>query len=209
MESSGMELVNRRFAGMLRRAGGRALRRGAAFLARCLVPLLLAILLTPSVAVAAGLTDFDYRYLKAEFGLARESFTLSNVSAEDAAKLHQLINDPKAKADPRRRNLNVADYLFDVEMRTCQAWELAHSTHPCPQVSDERLKPGWAIAERSCIACHLTGTTAAPSFFKLAQSGTIDEARLAAALKSGHQMSPITLAPQQLQDLARYINSLR
>jgi hypothetical protein len=205
MEGSEMESVTGRLAGMLRRVGGRALNRGA----RCLVPLLLTILLTPSLAAAAGLTDSDYRYLKAEFGLARDSFTLSNVSAGDAAKLHQLINAPKAKAGPRRRDLDVADYLFDVEMRTCQAWELAHSTHPCPQVSDERLKPGWEIAEQNCIACHLTGTTAAPSFFKLAQSGTIDEARLAAALKSGHQMSPIILAPRQLQDLARYINSLR
>jgi len=144
-----------------------------------------------------------------EFGLAQDSFTLSNVGAEDAAKLHQLINEAKAKADFKRRNLDVADYLFDVEMRTCQAWEVAHSTHPCPQVSDQRLKPGWEIAEQNCVACHLTGTTTAPSFFKLAQSGKIDEAQLASTLKSGHQMSPITLAPQQLQDLARYINSLR
>lgn len=204
-----MDWVNGRCTGMLRRAGDRTLRRGAVVMARCLAPLLLAILLTPGLAAAAGLTDSDYRYLKAEFGVAGDSFTLSNVSAEDAAKLHQLINESRAKAGFKRRNLDVADYLFDVEMRTCQAWELAHSTHPCPQVSDERLKPGWEIAEQNCIACHLTGTTTAPSFFKLAQSGTIDEARLAAALKSGHQMSPITLAPQQLQDLARYINSLR
>jgi hypothetical protein len=209
MERSEMESLSRRLAGMLRRVAGRSLRCGAAVMAKRFMPLLLAVLLTPALAAAAGLTESDYRYLKAEFGLARDSFTLRNVSAEDASKLHALINDKTAKAGLRRRDLNVADYLFDVEMRTCQAWELAHSTHPCPQVSDERLKPGWEIAERNCIACHLTGTTTAPSFFKLAQTGTIDEARLAAALKSGHQMSPIALAPQQLQDLARYINSLR
>jgi hypothetical protein len=108
MEGSEMESVTGRLAGMLRRVGGRALSRGA----RCLVPLLLTILLTPSLAAAAGLTDSDYRYLKAEFVLARDSFTLSNVSADDAAKLHQLINAPKAKAGPRRRDLDVADYSF-------------------------------------------------------------------------------------------------
>jgi hypothetical protein len=76
-------------------------------------------------------------------------------------------------------------------------------------VTDERLKPGWQIAERQCIACHLTGTTTAPSFFRLARSGTVDEKRLEDALSSGHAMSPITLDPQQLRDLAFYINSLR
>ena len=172
---------------------------------------LLFVLLTaaPALAAAAGLTDPDYRYLKKEFGLARDSFTLTNIAGEDAARLHALINDPDAKEFPQRRDLNVADYLFDVEMRTCQAWQLAHAARSCPQVTDARLKPGWEIAERNCIACHLTGTTDAPSFYKLAQSGPVDGRRLAAALQSGHQMSPISLGSEALQQLALYINSLR
>jgi hypothetical protein len=158
---------------------------------------------------AAGLTPTDDRYLKAEFGVARDGFVLANIGAADAAKLHELINDPDAKEYPQRRDLNVADYLFDVEMRTCQSWQLAHAARSCPMVTDERLRPGWEIAERNCVACHLTGTTDAPSFFKLAQRGPVTVERLAAALASGHQMSPITLGPQELAALALYINALR
>jgi hypothetical protein len=175
--------------------------------AGCLVLALL--LAAPCLASAAGLSDADYRYLKAQFGLARDGFTLTNIAAADAEKLHALINDREDKEFPRRRELNVADYLFDTEMRTCQAWQLAHASSSCPQVTDPAAKPGWQIAERNCIACHLTGTTDAPSFFKLAQSGPVSEQRLAAALHSGHQMSPISLGSQELEELARYINSLR
>ncbi|HUH86085.1 MAG TPA: hypothetical protein VLX85_15860 [Stellaceae bacterium] len=171
--------------------------------------LLALILAMPGLASAAGLTDADYRYLKAEFGVAKDSFVLRNISAADAAKLHDAISGALAKEFPQGRIYDTADLLFDVEMRTCEAWQLAHAATSCPQVTDERLEPGWEIAERNCIACHLTGTTDAPSFFKLVQHGPIDEGRLAAALRSGHPMSPITLAPQQVQDLARYINSLR
>lgn len=178
-------------------------RRSAALLVLAL------LLATPCLAAAAGLDEADYRYLKAQFGLAKDGFTLTNIAPADAEKLHALINDREDKAFPRRRDLNVADYLFDTEMRTCQAWQLAHASSSCPQVTDPALKPGWQIAERNCIACHLTGTSDAPSFFKLAQSGPVTEERLAAALHGGHQMSPISLSSQELQELARYINSLR
>ncbi len=161
------------------------------------------------LAVAAGLTEADYRYLKREFGLARDSFTLSNISPADAAKLHELIHDPAFQEHPIGRDLNVGDYLYTAEMRTCQAWQLAHGNQACPQVTDQNLAPGWRIAERNCNACHLTGTADAPSFFKLAQRGTVDDQQLATALRSGHRMSPITLDPPELQALARYINSLR
>ncbi|MGO8921104.1 MAG: c-type cytochrome [Stellaceae bacterium] len=163
----------------------------------------------PAIAAGGGLGESDYRYLKAGFGLGKDSFTLSNIAAEDAARLHELITDPAFKDYPKVRERSVGDYLFGVELRTCQSWELAHAGAACPQVGDARLRPGWEIAERNCIACHLTGTTAAPSFFKLAQSGTVDEKRLADALAGGHQMSPITLGAEQLRDLALYINSLR
>lgn len=166
------------------------------------------LLAAPGLAAAAGLSEADYRYLKTRFGLAQDGFVLTNIAPADAARLHVLINDPEDKEFPRRRELNVGDYLFDTEMRTCQAWQLAHGASSCPQVSDPGLKPGWEIAERSCIACHLTGTTDAPSFFKLAQKGSVTEERLATALRSGHRMSPISLAPDELQQLARYINSL-
>jgi len=160
-----------------------------------------------ALAAGVGLTTADYRYLKAEFGLGADSFTFQNISADDAARLHQLINERAVVGTSRY--YNVADYLFDVELRTCQNWQLTHGNQTCPQVTDPNAVAGWQVAERYCIACHLTGTTSAPSFFKLAQRGPIQEDRLATALRSGHQMSPMALAPEELQALARYINSLR
>jgi mono/diheme cytochrome c family protein len=184
-------------------------RRGRGIVGLTAGVAMLVLAAMPSLAAAAGLTEADYRYLATEFGLGKDSFALTNMTASDAARLHDVISGPAAKEFPQSQPFNVADVLFDVEMRTCQAWQLAHAARTCPQVGDERLVPGWEIAERNCIACHLTGTTDAPSFFKLVQSGPVNEDRLAAALRSGHKMSPITFEPQQLQDLARYINSLR
>ena len=163
----------------------------------------------PALAAASGLGEGDYRYLQTNFGVGKDSFTLSNVGAEDAARLHELINDPAFKDYAKSRERSVGDYLFGVVMRTCQNWQLTHAGGSCPEVTDARLEPGWLVAERNCIACHLTGTTAAPSFFRLAQSGTVTEKRLADALAGGHQMSPITLSAEQLRNLALYINSLR
>lgn len=167
------------------------------------------VLAATAAASAAGLVDSDYRYLQAGFGVHKDSFTLRNITAEDAARLHQLITDPVFKDYPKSRERSVGDYLFNVELRTCQSWQLAHAGATCPEVTDARLQPGWEIAERNCIACHLTGTTAAPSFFRLAQAGAVDDKRLGTALAGGHQMSPITLSAEQLRDLALYINSLR
>lgn len=87
--------------------------------------LLAVILAIPGLASAAGLTDADYRYLKTEFGLARDSFALRDISAADAAKLHDAISGPLAKEFPQGRIYDTADLLFDVEMRTCQVWQLA------------------------------------------------------------------------------------
>ena len=164
--------------------------------------------LAPAGASDADLSKRDYRYLQTEFGVGKGSFTLTNVSADDAARLHDVINNRAFKDNPAGIKLNVADALFTVVIRTCESWELAHGGAVCPMVSDERLKPGWSIAEHKCIMCHLTGTTLAPSFFEMTKSGALDEKRLAEALDSGHEMSPITLPPQQVHDLALYINSL-
>lgn len=160
-------------------------------------------------AAAAGLSDGDYRYLKSEFGFARDGFVLANIDAAEQARLHDLINDPNAKGYPQIRNLNVADYLFNATMRTCQSWQLAHRGQDCPVVTDARAKPGWDVAQRNCNACHLTGTTDAPSFYKLSLRSGWTADKLAAAIASGHTMSPISLEPQQIQDLANYIASLK
>jgi len=171
--------------------------------------LLVLLLAATAPALAAGLGESDYRYLQAGFGFRKDGFTLSNIAPEDAARLHELIADPAFNDRPKSRALTVGDYLFGAAMRACQNWQLSHAGAACPEVTDPRLRPGWEIAERNCIACHLTGTTVAPSFFAMAQSGAVDDKRFAAALAAGHQMSPITLSAEQLRDLALYVNSLR
>lgn len=133
---------------------------------------------------------------------------MRNIAGDDAAQLHALITDAAFKDHPSSRERSVGDYLFQVVLRTCQGWQLSHPGATCPVVGDKHLQPGWEVAERNCIACHLTGTTAAPSFFTLAQSGKVTEKRLTDALAGGHQMSPISLSAEQLRDLALYINSL-
>lgn len=189
---------------------GRAPSLRACRLPAGLIPALLAFLLAAvAPAAAAGLGESDYRYLQAEFGFRKDGFSLSNIAAEDAARLHELIADPAFNDHPKSRALSVGDYLFGAAMRACQNWQLGHAGATCPQVTDPRLRPGWEIAERDCIACHLTGTTAARSFYKMAQSGMTDDKQLAVALAGGHRMSPITLSAEQLHDLALYINSLR
>ncbi|HUK07421.1 MAG TPA: cytochrome c [Stellaceae bacterium] len=160
-----------------------------------------------ALATTPALTEADYRYLKAEFGLGVDSFTLRNISAEDGTSLHRIIN--RRPASWGNRDLNVASYLFDVELRTCQAWELTHGKQPCPMVDDPSAIPGWEVAELRCVACHLTGTTTAPSFFKMTKSRPIDEQQVATALRGVHEMAPMTLSPEEVQALVRYINSLR
>jgi hypothetical protein len=150
------------------------------------------ISLTAGVVVRQALTDSDYLYLRAEFGLAKNSFTMKTIGADEQAKLHELINDPTRKDRPKSRDVNVADYLFDVRMRTCQSWQLSHPGQDCFEVTDDAARPGWRIADRQCNACHLTGTTDAPSFFKLAQRDRWNEQKLADILATGHAMSPIT-----------------
>jgi len=165
------------------------------------------LLALSALAATSGLTEADYHYLKAEFGLGADSFTFRNISAEDAASLHRIIN--RRAASWGNRDLNVASYLFDVELRTCQAWELTHGKQPCPMVDDPSAIPGWEVAELRCVACHLTGTTTAPSFFQMTKSRPIDEQQVATALRTVHEMAPMTLSPEEVQALVRYINSLR
>ena len=71
------------------------------------------------------------------------------------------------------------------------------------------VQQGHAVADRACNACHLKGTIEAPSFAALAKRGTVTEAGLGDALGHGHEMSPITLLPEERRALAAYINSLK
>jgi len=106
------------------------------------------------------------------------------------------------------RHDNVADRLFSIHMRECQTWAQSHPEQDCPPVADKEAEPGHQIANRECSACHLFGTTAAPSFYQLARQGGWTAEKLGNALKQGHQMSPMRLEPDQVGELATYIESL-
>lgn len=161
-------------------------------------------------ASAAGLTDGDYGYLQETYGIGRESAGIAGLGPGEAARLHELINEAAFKAHPLIRDDNVARYLYEVE--TCATWQPTHPGEACPRVfhsPNPAVQHGYAIADRSCHACHLTGTTSAPSFYKLSRMGGWSEARLAEAISHGHAMSPITLQADEIRDLAAYIASLK
>jgi len=176
------------------------------------IPPLIALCLAlffAGTAYAAGLTRADYRYLKSEFGLEQSDELFANMTPGDASGLHDLINDPAWRDYKGVRHDNIADRLFGIHMRECQAWALSHSGQECPPVANQKAEPGHQIANRECSACHLFGTTVAPSFYKLAKQGGWTAEKLANALKQGHQMSPMILQSAQLRDLATYIESLK
>lgn len=161
-------------------------------------------------AGAAELTDSDYAYLHDNYGLGRDSGGLAGLQPEEAARLHALINDPDYRSRPAVRDDNVARYLYEVE--TCVTWKPPQEGAPCPRAfrsSDPAVAHGYQLAERNCLFCHLTGTTVAPSFYKLSRRGGWDATRIAQAISHGHAMSPITLQPDEIRDLAAYISALK
>jgi cytochrome c5 len=175
-------------------------------------PVMIAVIVALSVfagsAMATDLTARDFTYLKAHWGLGRDSPVARAMSPAQRARLHDLINDPGFKGYPLTIEHNVADYLFQIE--TCFDWVASHSAaEPCPVAAALPRSPGRTVADQYCNACHLTGTANAPSFFQLAKEGGWTEQRLAAAIAHGHRMSPISLSPAELQALAAYIVSLR
>jgi hypothetical protein len=166
-------------------------------------------LLAGEAALAADLTQADLKYLRSEFGLQRDDPIFPNMSPEDAQGLHALINDPAWKDFKGTRHDNVADRLFSIHMRECQTWARSHLAEQCPPVADKKAEPGHQVADRECSACHLFGTTSAPSFYQLARQGGWTAEKLSDALTRGHQMSPLALPPDQVRDLATYIEFLR
>jgi len=169
---------------------------------------LAASLLMPRPGVAAGLDDSDGKYLRSHFGTDATAY-VDKLADREKAKLHELINDPNYKDYPEIAADNVAQFLFEAHTRYCGNWHESHAAQLCPPPADPALLPGKEIAERSCNTCHLYGTIETPSFYRLAQQGGLTAERLATSLASGHRMSPITLAPDQVESLTRYIRSVK
>jgi hypothetical protein len=163
------------------------------------------LLIAAVAASAADLTSSDYAYLANHWGLKQDGAVVRNLTVDQQARLHVLIDDSDYRDRPQTIENQVGDYIFKVE--TCSDWD--QSRGPCPNAPSSKDPPGTQIADRSCASCHLVGTASAPSFFKLARSGGWTADRLGAALRAGHEMSPVTLSDAELIALADYIASLK
>ena len=156
--------------------------------------------LQAGAVLAAELSSADDRYLESQYGATGRKAALK-MDPQGRAKLHDLINDRSLRDYSAVRDAHVADFMYDVLKCTDE--------QSCAARVDPKVAPGRVVAFRSCDACHLTGTAAAPSFFKMAKSGAPDAAQLQKALATGHEMSPIHLQPDDLANLADFIRSLR
>lgn len=179
-------------------------------MARILVLLVVVMGMAAPAALAAGLSDNDYRILLADFGLTQQGWMIRNMTADEQSDLHRIMNDPDFANFPDVRSDNMADYLYQVHIRECQSWSQSNGGgQACPPTGDQTVDLGQDLAERHCNYCHLFGTPGAPSFHKLAARGALTEQRLADALARGHEMSPIGLQPQEISALFKYIVSTK
>jgi hypothetical protein len=74
-------------------------------------------------ALAEGLSDQDYLYLATVQHVDHTAAVL-NISPLERARLHYLINDPRAVEDPAPRDKNVKNALD--EFLAHQLWEKSH-----------------------------------------------------------------------------------
>lgn len=171
--------------------------------------LVVALVLTAAAgaALAADLSASDYRTLQQEFGLKRDGRFVQDMTPDERAELGRLLNDKNFVDAPKVRADNAADFLYHVHLRECHSWQQSSGDPAsCPPAGDATINAGQKIAERQCNYCHLFGTPSAPSFHKMAEKG-LTQPQLVSALQTGHQMSPIGLAPDEVAALHAYIAS--
>jgi hypothetical protein len=78
---------------------------------------------TPS-AVAWGLSDEDYDYLRKTHNLERHDAPVLDLSPKERTRIHDLITDSQTARDPAARDKNVKDAL--AAFLSHQLWEKAH-----------------------------------------------------------------------------------
>jgi hypothetical protein len=78
---------------------------------------------TPS-AVAWGLSDEDYDYLRKTQLLERYDAPIPQLGPKERTRLHNLITDPETANDPSARDKNVKDAI--AVFLSHQVWEKAH-----------------------------------------------------------------------------------
>lgn len=165
------------------------------------------LLAAPVAAAAEGLTPADLAYLKKEFGLDTSSAVIAQLTPNQQNALHSAVDDLKNFPDSRDRQ--VRSYLWLVYQRQCKHWAEAHPGEDCSPAPTPEARPGKTISDHICANCHLFGTGSAASFHKLAQQRVYNAHKVSHALKHSEKMVPIVLTPEQLEQLAVYINSLK
>lgn len=75
-------------------------------------------------AFAFGLEDEDYVYLQRQQHVERYQAPILNLSPRERSDLHNMINGPRAAADPAARDQNVKDLL--TVFLGHQVWEREH-----------------------------------------------------------------------------------
>jgi hypothetical protein len=94
-------------------------RSNCALASATAVGLLLAV---TSSAVAWGLSDEDYDYLRKAQNVERYDAPVLNLSPKERSRLHVLINDPQSDVIARDKNVKDTLALFLEH----QLWEKAH-----------------------------------------------------------------------------------
>src|SRR6516165_7633339 len=83
-------------------------------------------------------------------------------------------------------------------------------SYPADMVAEKSLAEKWCAECHSLRAGRLGPNPAAPTFQELAAEPSITEYSLRALLRSPHETMPqITFTPDQLDDIVRYIMSLK
>ena len=106
------------------------------------------LLAATSSAVAAGLSDEDYDYLRKTQSLERHDAPVLNLGPKERSRLHDLINDPRSEAALRDMNVKDALALFLEH----QLWEKAHpgelwdnQRSEMLDAADRRPHTGWPM----------------------------------------------------------------
>ncbi|MHB1205267.1 MAG: c-type cytochrome [Rhodospirillaceae bacterium] len=160
-------------------------------------------------ARAEDLTPAQIGLLWQDFGVRQDGQMFRDMSAEERAAIRAVYDNPFLREYSSSRNARISDLLFKVYSRQCREWSASHTSPQCPPASDPVSQAGKNIADSQCNACHIFGTAEAPAFFRLARQGGWDSRHLGAVLEDGHRMSPIRLSKDQLEQLDRYIASLK
>ena len=167
----------------------------------------LAALVAGGAANADGLTADDYKYLQATHGLTAKSAVIAELTSNEQNALHSAIDD--LKTYPEGRDRQVRRYLALVYGRECKRWAEAHAGQTCSPAADPAVQAGKDVSDHICAECHLFGTERAQSYRKMAGEKDWNPHKVEHALRHSPSMVAIKLTPEQLEQLAAYINSFK